>query len=47
MTGTLIKKGNLDTDVHIQGKQCEVTRGEDGHLQTQGHLGAHCSPTAS
>ena len=34
MTGVLIKKGNLDTEmIQIKGKQCEETQRKDVHLQ--------------
>lgn len=34
MTGILIKRGNLDTEIHVEGRQHKETQGADGDLQT-------------
>ena len=35
MTGIFIKKGYLDKEIHVEGRLCEETKGEDGHVQTK------------
>lgn len=39
MTSALIRRGNLDTDRHAEGRPREDT-GKDGHLQVKESLGA-------
>lgn len=34
MTGVLMRKGNGDTETRLEGKGCEETQGEAGHLHS-------------
>ena len=35
MTSVLVRRGNVDTETHLEGKECEETEGEDSQLQAK------------